>query len=371
MIGTIVILVVVLSVLVFVHEFGHFAVAKFLKMKVEEFGFGFPPRLIAFKKKETTYSINWIPLGGFVRIKGEAGERLHDRDSFAGRPPWQRAAVIVAGVVMNLALAWCLLSVGYAIGLPQVVEDLPPGARVAHAKIQIFSVLKDTPAAAAGFEAGDTVVTLDGQVMTDIESFRAYTASRADRPIATVIERSGRRLDISVTPRQLAETGQPGIGAAIVKTGLVSYPIYLAPIQGLVATGYFIRDIFSAFYELIHGLIAVRRVTVEFSGPVGIAVVTAEVVKLGFRYLLQFTALLSVNLAVINVLPFPALDGGRLLFLAIEKLRRRAVNARLESLVHNVGFALLMLLVLVITYRDVVKFGDRILETVSGMITGI
>ncbi len=368
MIGTILILVIVLSVLVFVHELGHFVTAKMAGIKVEEFGFGFPPRLAGVKRGDTIYSLNWIPLGGFVKIKGESGGSAHERDSFSSRKPWQRALILCAGVAMNLVLAWFLLSVGYMIGLPQVAEDLPAAASVSNAKIQVYSVLKNSPADLAGLETGDTIIALDGRLVGSVNDFRDFTASHEGVPITVSVSRDGASLDKPVVPKRLSETGQPGIGVAIVKTGLVSYPWYLAPVEGLDATISFVREIWAAFYGLFRDLFAARGVSVEFSGPVGIAVLTAEMVKLGFRYLLQFTALLSVNLAVINILPFPALDGGRVLFLAIEKVRGRAVSARIENLTHNIGFALLMLLVLVITYQDVVKFGDQIRRSVSSAL---
>ncbi len=368
MIATLLVLVIVLSLLVFVHEFGHFVTAKLSGIKVEEFGFGFPPRIAGFKRGETVYSVNWIPLGGFVKIKGESGGDAHERDSFSSRKPWQRAVILCAGVAMNVVLAWFLLTVGYLIGLPQVAEDLPAGARVANAKIQIYSVLKNSPADMAGFQTGDALIAVDGKLISGVEDFRAYTASHEGVPVAVSVSRDGASIEQPVVPKKLSETGQPGIGIAIVKTGLVSYPFYLAPIEGADATISFVREIFVAFYGLFRDLFTSRAVSVEFSGPVGIAVLTAEMVKLGFRYLLQFTALLSVNLAVINILPLPALDGGRVLFLVIEKLRGRAVSARIENMTHNIGFALLMLLVLVITYQDVVKFGDKIRQTLSSFL---
>jgi len=369
MISTIIILGVVLSLLVFVHEFGHFVTAKIAKIKVEEFGFGFPPRLFGFKRGGTVYSINWIPLGGFVRIKGESGDRSKDRDSFANRSVWVRGVIICAGVFMNMMLAWFVLTIGYMIGLPQVIDGLPAAARVSDQRVQIYSVLKGSPADAAGLRSGDVVTALDGGRLIDTDQFRDYTSGRAGVPVRLSITRDSQKLDQTVTPKALAESDRPAIGVSIVEIGLVSYPWYMAPAQGLAATGYFLREILVAFYSLLRDLFTAQRVTVELSGPVGIAVLTAEVVRMGFRHLLQFTALLSVNLAVINILPFPALDGGRLFFLIIERVRRRAVSANIEALVHNLGFAFLMLLVLVITYQDVVKFGDRILASFTGIFS--
>jgi regulator of sigma E protease len=367
MIGTLIIFVAILSLLVFVHELGHFVSAKKSGVSVEEFGFGFPPRMVGVKRGGTIYSINWIPLGGFVKIKGESGERRGDKDSFGHKPTWQRAIILAAGVIMNVLLAWFLLTVGYVIGLPQVVEDLSKYARVSDAKIQVISVLKDSPADKAGFQSGDTVLSLDGAPIAEVEQVRGTTELKKGTEVAFVVKRDGEVMTKNVVPDMIAQTGRAGVGVALVKTGIVSYPIWLAPIEGLNATWVFSKDILSAFYGLFRDLFVHKEVTVEFSGPVGIAVMTAEVAKLGFRYLLQFTALLSLNLAMINILPFPALDGGRIVFLIAEALRGRAVSRRLEIVTHNIGFILLMMLVIVVTYRDVVRFGDRIWSAVTSL----
>ncbi len=367
MIGTIIIFLAILSLLVFVHELGHFVSAKKAGVRVEEFGFGFPPRAFGVKRGDTIYSVNWIPLGGFVKIKGETGERRSDKDSFAYKPRWQRAIILGAGVIMNVLLAWFLLTVGYVIGLPQVVEDLSPYARVSEARIQVISVLKDSPADKAGFKSGDTVVAVDGVPVTEVEKVRNVTELKKGIEVAVTVKRDGETVEKAVTPDLIAETGRAGVGVALVKTGIVSYPLWLAPVEGLHATWVFSRDIVMAFYGLFRDLFVRKEVSVEFSGPVGIAVMTAEVAKLGFRYLLQFTALLSLNLAMINILPFPALDGGRIFFLIAEAVRGRAVNRKIEIVTHNIGFILLMMLVLVVTYRDVVRFGDRIWSAVTSL----
>jgi regulator of sigma E protease len=362
MFTTLVIFTAVLSVLVFVHEFGHFITAKKAGIKVEEFGFGFPPRAVGIKRGETIYSLNWIPLGGFVRIKGETGEHSRDKDSFGHKGFWTKTLVLTAGVIMNFLLAWVLLSFGYLIGLPQVIDGLPAAARVRDAKIQVVSVLKGSPADEAGLQPGDTVLSLDGQTPLEIQDVQEYTASREGLPVRLEFARNGELVTQEAAPRKLRDTGRPALGVALVKTGLVSYPWYLAPVRGMSATLSFTREIIASFASVIADLVSRREVGVEFSGPVGIAVATAQVADLGFRYLLQFTALLSVNLAIINVLPIPALDGGRLLFIIIGGLRGRAVGRKLETAAHNIGFILLMILVLVVTYRDLVRFGDRILQ---------
>ena len=358
--NTAIILVVVLSVLIFVHEFGHFVMAKLFGTGVEEFGFGFPPRLFGIRRGETTYSVNWIPLGGFVKIQGENGADTKDPRNFGNKKVWQRAVILCAGVFMNLVLAWGLLTVGFLVGLPAAVEELPANARISDAKIQVMSVLDGSSAAAAGLQAGDVLLSVDGLALNGIEQFQTHTGAREGETVSLTYRRNGDILTVGLVPRMMAETARAGVGVAIIQTGLVSYPLWLAPIQAVGAVGYYVQEILSAFGGLIRDLAVGQPVGVEFSGPVGIAVITAEVTQMGFRYLLQFIALLSVNLAVVNILPLPALDGGRVVFLIVEKIRRRPVSVRIESAVHNFGFAALMVLVLVVTYRDVVNFGDRI-----------
>jgi len=373
MLLTIITFLAVLGVLVLTHELGHFFAARRAGVKVEEFGFGFPPRVVGFHRHpssgrwvisgrktdrapSTIYSINWIPLGGFVRIKGEQGEQESEKDSFGHQRIRRRIWIISAGVVMNVITAVLLLTLGFTIGLPQVIEDqLPFGAHVGDTKIQIVEVVKGLPAAQAGLAIGDAVVTVDGQTRNTRESIQKYFNEKNGLPITLEIERAGTRVVKSVVPQMLPEVGRAGIGIGLVRTGMVSYFLPIAFVRAIVTTYDLTREVIRAFWGIIVNLISRQPVGVELSGPVGIAVLSGEVVRLGFRYVLQFTALLSLNLAILNFLPFPALDGGRVVFLVIERFRGRAVSAKFEAMMHNIGFALLMLLVVFITYRDIAR----------------
>ncbi len=381
MLTTILLFVIILGLLVFVHEFGHFIVAKKLGTGVEEFGFGFPPRMIGvyrvgkkfhwvFKKtpsfdeniagaiKRTIYSINWIPLGGFVKIKGEEGGSRTETDSFASKAIWKRIAIVAAGVTMNLILAVVILSIGFGVGMPQALDRDMGGAKIKNQSMQIVSVAKNSAADIAGLKAGDEILSVDGKKL-NFKELQAYATSRVGEEIDYSIKRGETTLEKKIIPAILPETGYGGIGVGLIETGIVSYRWYLAIWKGIVETGYLIKEIVVAFYTLLRDLILGHSAAVDLSGPVGIAVLTGRVARLGFAYILQFAAVLSVNLAVVNILPLPALDGGRIIFFIVEKIRRRPVNQKIESAVHNIGFALLMLLVAVITYRDFVKFGDK------------
>lgn len=374
---TVITFIIVLSVLVFAHELGHFMMARKFGVKAEEFGFGFPPRAWGFYKNTqgkwrhifgsqevadcpgTVYSINWLPLGGFVKIKGENGEGESDRDSFASRPIWQRALMLSAGVVMNIILAAVLVSAGFMIGLPQALDgQLNSRAHISDRKIQIMQVMKNTPAELAGLQIGDAIIGIDNNSFLNFQDLQNYVASNIGHKLSYKIKRGQALTEVRIVPELMKETGKGGIGIAITETGLVSYPWYLAVFEGVKMTLILTWAIIMAFYELLKGLILGQGVTADLSGPVGIATLTGQVARLGFAYLLQFTALLSINLAVINFFPFPALDGGRILFLIIEKIKRSPVKKEVEGAIHNIGFILLMLLVLVVTFRDVARFGD-------------
>ncbi len=374
---TIIVFIIVLSVLVFAHELGHFAMARKFGVKAEEFGFGFPPRAFGFYKDNlgkwkyifgskvvtdcpgTVYSINWLPLGGFVKIKGENGEGENEPDSFASRPIWQRAIMLSAGVVMNVILAMALIIAGFMVGLPQSLDSsLDARARISDRKIQIVQVIKDSPAESAELKIGDTIISIDDNTFLNFEELKNYVDSKIGQELNYKIKRGQELTDKLVTPVLISETNKGGIGVALSETGIVRYPWYLAIWQGFITTFVLIWAIITAFYELIKGLIFGHGVTADLSGPVGIATLTGQVARMGFIYLMQFTALLSINLAVINFFPFPALDGGRVLFLIIEKIKRGPVRRELEGMIHNIGFILLMVLVVVVTFRDISRFGN-------------
>lgn len=370
MFWTILLFLVVLSLLVFVHEFGHFIVAKKSGMKVEEFGFGFPPRAFVIRRGETDYSINWIPLGGFVKIKGESGQFRSETDSFSSKPAWKRFLVLIAGVAMNLVLAAALLSVGFMMGLPTSIDgELPAGAQVRDASMRVVTVAEDSPAADAGIVSGDTLVSMDSRTFDSAESARDYIRETGDDGVEVVVKKEdGTFVTSTLVSEDLANVDVHGVGLGLVNTGLVSFPAHLAVLHGVATTGTFTAEVVRSFWDLLKNLVVNQTVSVDLSGPVGIAVMTGEAADLGVVYLLQFAALLSINLAVVNVLPFPALDGGRILFLAIEVVRRKAVDQNVEAIVHNLGFALLMALVLLVTYRDFVKFGGQMWGAVKSLV---
>lgn len=369
MFTTIIIFLLILSLLVFVHEFGHFFTARKFGVKADEFGIGFPPRAIGFYKDsqhrwrklignkeldslegdkkpvDTVYSLNWLPLGGFVKIKGQDGESPQDQDSFGSKKIWKRAVILVAGVFMNVVLAFILFSACYIIGAPQSVTS--------GGKIQITEVSKNSPAAGAGVLSGDVISSVDGISFENVPDLQEYIALKGGQEISLELIRQDKILSLLVTPEVRDDRALIGIG--LDQIDFVSYPFFQAIWEGLKHTAILFWFIIIAFFKLIYNLVIGAGVGDAVGGPIRIAQMTGEVARFGLVNLFNFTALLSLNLAVINLLPLPALDGGRILFLIIEKIKGKPVKRETEALVHNIGFMLLMALIVLITYKDIAR----------------
>lgn len=372
MLLTIIVFILILGILVFVHELGHFLAARRFGTAADEFGLGFPPRLFGFYKStggnwkwkwgrgevtdaaDTVYSLNVVPLGGFVKIRGENGEDRSDQKSFANKPIWQRTIMLAAGVLMNILLAAVLFSIILGVGADQSIDGVDVnGAHVSDRRIQVLSVSESSPAAEAELQAGDRIVGINGQSFATVEEMQNFVGNKAGESLAYTIQRDGTEITKDITPITLSETNRGGIGIAISEMAFVRFPWYLAVVEGIKTTGLFLWLIIAGFYQLIVKLVSGVSVSAEVAGPVGIAVLTGQVVELGFMYIVQFAALLSLNLAVINILPIPALDGGRILFLLIEKIKGRPIKQQTEALIHNIGFALLIALVILVTFKDI------------------
>lgn len=369
---TLIVFIIVLSILVFVHELGHFWTAKKFGLNPKEFGFGFPPRIWGiYKDKEgkwkkvrgnkevtdnsdTVYSINWIPLGGFVNI-GEDEDSSEDPNHFVNQKPWKRVVILSAGVTMNVFLAAVLLSIGLMIGLPQSTENISSKAKVSDKKVQVIEVLENSSASESGFKVGDVVLSLNNQEVHSDEELKQLTINSDNKELIYSIKRGDEIIELKADKEVLNSEGDQGIGIGILNTGIVKYPWYLAIWEGLKTTLSLLWLIILAFISLFRDLFLGHGISADLGGPVYIAKATGDVARMGLVYLMQFTALLSINLAVINFLPFPALDGGRVLFIIIEKLKGKPVKREVETAMHYIGFILLMILVLVVTFRDVLR----------------
>lgn len=366
----------ILTFLVTIHELGHYLAAKFFKVKVEEFGIGFPPKLWSRKKGETTYSINVIPAGGFVRLFGEEGEPNKDPKSFSSRGPWVRASIIVAGVVMNLMLAFSLFTgllvwgnfrVDIPLSAPNSGQsfdlDFPVGRQTE--KVMVFFVQSGTPAEQAGFRQLDEINSADGVSFSKIEDFQEYVKDHAGKEIKfevyNILDRQNRV--VSAVPRENPPQGEGSLGLFLDKAVTIEYTtflekIFMGPGHSLNMIYYQINALSSlvsrAFEEGTPG-----PLTDTVSGPVGIvAVIGAFIGATGSRgiwALAETIALLSLILAVINILPIPALDGGRLFFSVFEGITTKKISPKIERFIHTAGFVVLILIFILITYNDIIK----------------
>ena len=382
---TLLIFLLVLSVLVLVHEVGHYVAARLFGVKADEFGYGIPPRVVGFVKvgkkwkkvgrkdrkeyENTIWSLNWLPIGGFVRIKGEQGDGENDADSFHVKPIWQRIIILAAGVGMNWVLAAILLSIGLAVGVPTVVDQLPPGATVEQREVSIIETLKGSPAEQAGVKEGDVIVRIGPDEATTLDQVRELIVSQGTRPFTLLLRRDEQEVSLNVTPVYLEEAKRTGIGVGLIDTGIVRFPPLLAIQNGVVLTGTYTKVVLLTFIDLFRDLVKGGGETAEqVSGPVGIAVITGRIAKQGIMPLVQFMAILSINLAVVNFLPIPALDGGRALFLIVEGLRRKAIRRTTEALIHNISFLILLALIALVTLRDLGRYGGAIVGGLKGLV---
>ncbi len=341
---SLVLALVAFGLMILAHELGHFLVAKASGVGVRAFAVGFGPALLRRRRGGTEYRLNAFPLGGYVRLAGEEPDDEPGPDSFRGKSVWTRMAVVAAGPTMNVLLSVLLLAAGaWAYGVPRRVST------------EVASVRPGWPAAEAGLQPGDRVVAIDGVVLPDGQTMVRTIHRSAGRPLRLLVERSGRRFEVTVTPRL-----DPRLGVGI--TGITP-AVYRERLRPHEALGWGVQQTGRSMREMVLGvarLVGSGDVLDELAGPVGAVRLLGDAAQVGFDSYLFMTAFLSVMIGLFNLLPLPALDGGRLTFLLAEALRGRAVDPRREGYVHLVGFALLLLLVLALTYRDILRWvGER------------
>ncbi|OJI09121.1 MAG: hypothetical protein COV08_02095 [Candidatus Vogelbacteria bacterium CG10_big_fil_rev_8_21_14_0_10_49_38] len=361
---------VILAVLILAHELGHFLAAKWGGIRVDEFGLGLPPRIFGFKRGETLYSLNWLPFGGFVKIFGEditeeAAIGSERERSLINKPKWLQAVVLSAGVFFNLVLAWILISFNLVAGLPVATTGLPAGLRLEDQALVVSVVLPESPAARAGLIPGDKLISLTaGQnSVEDLSAERVsdFVKSRSGQKIAVTYERTVKEtgagiFTATVVPEVKDDNKEALIGIAMGEVGLAKATWWQAPFYGLYFSGRLIGDTLAGFKFFFSMLITDSRGALSaVSGPIGIYGLVGDASQLGLVYLLNFVALISINLAVLNLLPFPALDGGRLLFVLIEAVTRRAIKPIVANAFNLIGFVLLILLMFVIAASDILK----------------
>ncbi|MBQ3521127.1 MAG: RIP metalloprotease RseP [Firmicutes bacterium] len=325
--------VLIFCLLIFVHEFGHFVTAKLCGIKVNEFSIGMGPAFFKKQKGETLYSVRVFPIGGFCAMEGE-DEDSEDERAFNNQPAWQRAIVLAAGSLMNLLTAIVLMIIiafymGQATTTIDVVND-------------------GSPAYEAGIMAGDEVIKIDGSDIDEWTDLQTIVGESEGETVTFTVLRGGVETDISVTPEYDKEAGRSLVG---VTPTMARNPVKAVG-TGITNTW----DMTVMMYELIGQLFTGDVSAKELSGPVGIVYVVNDSAKMGFIYVVYLAALLSLNLAVINLLPFPALDGGRLLFLVIRKVTGKRVTDEMEGKIHFIGIMLLFALMIYVTWNDIIRF---------------
>lgn len=342
-----------LSLLIFIHEFGHFLVAKREKVKVEEFGLGFPPRLFSKKIGETIYSINVIPFGGFVRLYGEESRVKGDR-AFSSKSVWSRIKITAAGVFFNYLFAFLIFLIVPLFGYVTVKsQESLPYTSFEELGIMVLDVEKNSPADKARVLRGDIVVQIDSFIPSDTESMIEYLKSKAGQVVHLTLKRKGKIVELELIPRSVLKKNQGPTGMIVAPVGIVSYRFPFSLYAGLKNFLRTTESIISGFYNLIIGLFKEQKPSVDIAGPVGIFSLSASFLSFGFSSFLHFIGVLSINLAILNLIPFPALDGGRLLFLMIEGVSRKKLKESYEIWLHKIGFILLLLLLAYFTLKDI------------------
>lgn len=344
----------ILSLLVIVHELGHFFAAKKNGVYVQEFGFGLPPRLLGMKYGETLYSLNLLPFGGFVKVFGEEQDEIMKKSlpkklknrAFIKKTPWQRATIIIAGVIANFLLGWIVISYLFTQGVPVPTN-----------KVVIEKVSKNSPAELAGLRPNDIIESIveSNRKLKSSEDLVNLTKKYQGQKITLLINRNRQKFFVQIIPRVKPPKGEGPLGVVVTSFIEKKYHWYEAPIYGLWEavriTSVIIAEVLKSLYQLL----TFQKTQIEVSGPVGIAQVTFQAVKFGKNAVFQLLGLLSLNLAVINILPFPALDGGRLALVAYEGIFKKKTNPKIEKTLNLIGFTILFFLITLVTINDIIK----------------
>lgn len=324
----------VFGLLILVHELGHYFAARLTGIRVLELAIGFGPKVIGWSKNDIDYSLRIFPLGGFCRLLGENPEEASEPNSFPKKPILSRAAVLLAGAGMNLMLAIVVFFVifFFVVGIPDTET-----ARIGY-------IIDDSPAETAGLEAGDLIRAIDGVTITTWDDVLMLISAKPNQKLVLLVERDGATTELSIVSDVAADSGRGmiGIGPAMQKyKALPSLQVSLQRFWAVIAS----------IFQVVTG-----QAPLDIAGPVGIIFVIGEVAQTGFVNLLLLTALISISLGIMNLLPIPALDGGRLFFLLVEAIRGRSIDPEKEGTIHFIGFAILILLILFVTYQDLLRW---------------
>ena len=339
---TLLIFLGMLALLILVHELGHFFAARLSKVKVEELGLGFPPRVLKYKRGETLYSLNLIPLGGFCKMAGETDPNIPG--SLASKSVKARLFVLGSGALMNAILPIVLFSIAFMIPTHIDVGD-----------VKVTEVAAESPAALAGIMPGDTIIELDGHKVENIRDYSYYTQLKLGTQITVVFEREGVQNTGSMVPRWKPPEGEGATGVVLELTNITTVSRSQPFWRAVPKAGTQIWETMLLFKNEVERWIIAKDAP-QVTGPVGLAQLTGQVAQGGVGVFLQFMAFISINLAIVNLLPIPALDGGRMLFVGIEGIRRgKKISPQREALIHFIGFVVIIIGILAISYQDIVR----------------
>lgn len=360
------IFILILVALIWVHELGHFTVAKLFGIRVDEFAIGFPPRLLRVRWGETDYTFNLLLVGGFVRIHGENGE-MDERPvpagrqsrSMAAKPRVVQAAVILAGITMNLLVGWLALSAGYLVGM-QAVSGTQAFGEVRDVHAVIAQVLPESPAQKVGLMAGDIVQSLQtgtqpAEQILSATQVTSFIGAHQDESVVVTVLRDKQEKVFVAKPEAGFATDKKALGISMADVGLLQLPVHLALLQGAVSAKDLSISTTQGLGAFLSQLVRGAADWNSVAGPVGIAGAGSSAVQNGFAAAAFITALISINLAIINLLPIPGLDGGRLVIIMVEGIIRRPVSPTVVNTLSLAGFALIILLMVVVTYHDIAR----------------
>ena len=344
------------------HEFGHFLVAKKFGIRVDEFGIGYPPRLFGKKIGDTLYSLNLLPFGAFVRIPSldEGETSIEESLAFEKKPIWQRAWVLLGGVVSFWLVAFLLLSFVFFLGAPQAISDDQAGV-LNNPRVEVLSVSNHSPAQEAGIKSGDMIKEMsfssESVMVEKVGQVQSFTDKYKGQMISLKIQRGKEILNVSLVPRVSPPAGEGVMGVSLVRVSDVSYAWWQSPIKVAEATFNMTYRVVAGWAGLLKNLISGQGMPqgVELVGPVGIGAMVSQAFQVGITYFLQFIAMIAIYLAVFNILPIPSLDGGKLLFLLIEKIKGQPVNTKTEQKITLAFFGVMVLLAIWVTFKDISK----------------
>ena len=356
---TVLLVVAILVVLIVAHELGHFIAAKIFRVRVDEFGIGYPPRAYLLGKiGETEYTLNWIPFGGFVRLFGEDEERGHGSLAYAAR--WKQAIILVAGVTANVVMAYLLFVAAYTQGVPRIIDTPEPGVA---AQLMVSDVVPGSPADASGLIAGDQIVDVQDQKNahpTDStpEAVTDFVRQRGGQTIMLTYLRAHATSTVSMKPANAVvpgEAGRAALGIGLVLVSTQSLPLGQSIDHAWITLGNGFIYVGGSLWHILSGFASGHADLSQVVGPVGLVSVIGDAAQSGWGYVLELAGFISINLAIVNMIPIPALDGGRLLVLGVESITRRRSSRFAIQLLNTVGVALIILLMVTVTYHDITR----------------